>query len=236
MKRKAQAHILKTFSKAALEKDMPDYINILHRISNETGFHPGISSIERWLELSDTISVVYVDGEPVGFSTAGKLFPNENLIYIAATMVSEKYQNNGFSSKLWMDSFKGSLKTNIRCWLKPVYFTFRTQNPKLYSILQKKIDVFPNLQNKELNDYEKKMVKMAATTVWPNQEFDVSEMIMFNAFKETPEFLPDVTQINWSGNKQVDDFFENKLKLSKKGLDIFMILGKIRFGFMLFFA
>lgn len=109
MKRKAQAHNLKTYTKAELEKEMPDYKNVLNKISNEAGFHPGLSSVERWLEFSDTISVVYVNGKPVGFSTAGKLFPKENLIYIAATMVSEKHQNNGFSSKLWMCSFKGSL-------------------------------------------------------------------------------------------------------------------------------
>lgn len=80
------------------------------------------------------------------------------------------------------------------------------------------------------------MVIKATTAIWPNQEFVISEMIMVDAFKKTPEFLPDITQINWSGNKQVDEFFESTLNLSQKGLDIFVILGKIKFGFMLFFA
>lgn len=227
---------IKTYNKSSIADEFPDYKDALTEISNHAGFNPNGSFLDRWIELSDIISIVFVEGKPVGFSTAGKILPDKNLIYIAATMVSEKYQNRGFSSKLWLDSFKKALSKDIRCWLKPVYFIFRTQNPKLYSILNKKIAIYPNLNNKQLNKEEKEMVIQAADIIWPNQELNVSEMIMPDAFKNTPWFLPDVDQINWSGNNQVDAFFERKLQLKEHGLDIFLILGKIRLGLFMFFV
>ena len=236
MKRNTKSYVLKTYNLASLEKEIPDYNKVLEKISKDAGSDPSGGILERWLELSDTISLVYVDGEYVGFSTAGQISPDKNLIYVASTMISEKYQNKGFASKLWMSSFKGALKLNINSLFKPVYFIFRTQNPKLYSILQRKTEIYPNFQNKQLKSSEKNMVIKASNFIWPNKELNVSEMILIDSCSEYPWLLPEISQINWSGNKQIDDFFESNLKLTKKGLDDFVVLGKIKFGFMLYFA
>lgn len=219
-----------------IEDELPNYKKILESISNEAHFHPSGGVLERWLELSDLITICYFENEPIAFSTAGKLFSKDDLFYVPATMVSEKFQNKGLSSKLWLFSFRSILPKNLTYSFKPIYFIFRTPSPKLYSILCKKIEVYPNLKNKQPTESEKNLVSKASEIIWPNQHLNISEMIISNSYANTPWLLPEVGQINWSGNKEIDEFFERKLKLTQNSYDAFVILGKIRYGFLTLFA
>lgn len=219
----------------SISDEMPSFRDEIRRISASVNQYPG-EYLDKWVALSKIVIFLNVDGNNVGFSMAGFVGGSRNVLYFPATMLGPDYQNQGYASKFWTLSIKELVKVNLFNFLKPLYVMFRTQNPKLYSILNKKLDVFPSINGKVLGRREKALILASAKVLWPKKDIDIEKMIINNAYTETPELIFKPDQISWSGVKPIDSFFEESLHLSKMGIGAFVVVAKIRMAVMLYFA
>lgn len=227
---RGKSYSISVVNKKELQEDYGNYKKLVLEISARANQYPE-KYVDRWLELSDLLIIVMKEEEPIAFSIAGLLMSDEAVMYFPATMVANEYQKNGIAGFLWKKTIKELSKiivNPVNC-LKPAYIVFRTQNPHLYEILSKKLELFPklnkanNLRNKEIE-----LIKKCSDLLWPKKVIDLERLIIRDAYKESPDLVFAPEKINWADSEEINAFFEKTLKLSKKGIDAFLIFGKIK--------
>ena len=220
------------YSKEDIFEDILYHKKTMDLICNKVGQYPG-DYLDKWLGLSDNILFLKYKKNIIGFSMLGRIGEEQNFYYFPATMILSEFQNKGYAKKLWVIALDSLISNNLKDLLSPVYVLFRTQNPKLYAILSKKIKVYPNLKGKKPKAYELRKILKSANLLWPGKKIDKKYMRIIDAYKETPDLVFNPDQISWSGDDKIDSFFKSKLNLLDRGLNAFLVVGKVKFGFII---
>lgn len=228
---------LVSYDKSQLEREYELIRSVILTISKAANQFPE-KYVDRWLELSDTCLILYKDELPVAFSLAAVLVI-DRVLYFPATMVSEKYQKSGIASYLWKALIKLYVRRLVSSqnFFRPLYLIFRTQNPRLYEILKEKIIIYPKINEKNnLNEEERSLIISSANILWPKKKIELENLIIKDAYKESPDLVFEPEKIDWAEDKLVNEFFEKRLKIKERGMDAFLIFGKIRFRGVLKFV
>ena len=65
--------------------------------------------------------------------------------------------------------------------------------------------------------------------MWPIAQLDSDNLILRDAYKNSPGMIYSYNNIPWSGNKTIDDFFEEKLCLTRDSSNAFVVVVKRKF-------
>ena len=195
--------------------------------------------IHHWIGNADTVFLISQNKKTLGFLTA--MYYSDQIIYIPILMLDPDIQKKGIMSILSKFAIKNyfiwrikQCKYNPFIFLFPIYIIFRTENPTLYKILQSKINVYPRPDGTLPKlKHEIRMVLDFVKNIWPNSIFDEKKFILKNEFNDQSDFFKN--GIPWSRNKEVDEFMEKRLNLTKFEGNALVVLVKINLKSMLKF-
>lgn len=206
----------------------------LRYISKEAGQDPE-DYVSSWFKLASLLILVRSNDKLCGFAIAYHDKPN--LIHFPVVMIVPEHQNLGLSNFITALAIKNFLFQRIKImkykvwdYLKPVYFVFRTQNPILYTMLSRKVSVFPSIiKNKIPSEKEIKLAQYCAKKFWSNCDFDAHTFVLKGAYTSNPKLMFDPKNIPWSKNSKVNKYFEKNLGLTNKAGHALLTLGKVSF-------
>lgn len=211
------------------------YENIVSDITEESGQSVG-EYVKNWFSVSEKLLIFREKdkNEAKGFIIFG--FFEKDIMFIPALMVAKEYQDKKISSKLTKKAIKISILDNFyKFFIKKrnlfkFYILFRTQNPKLFKIVSKKINVFPSSDPSDflfLNDKLKNKIKTLVNKLWPQGEFDEISFVLNNAYINTPGLIIKPADVSWSGDKKIDTFMDENLGLSNFSKHSLIVVGEI---------
>lgn len=209
--------------------ELKKYKDIVREVAEKSGQHVG-EYVNFWFESSEKL-FLYRDkntNKAEAFIIFG--FLDKIFLIIPALMVSQEYQDKKISSELIRSASKDVIKERFFKLRNPFifYIIFRTQNPKLYSIVSRKADLFPSPENSlQVTDFIKHKVKKIIHNFWPDGEFDENNFVLRNAYINTPNLIISPEQIKWSGNKKIDDFIDRSINLSHSAPHALVVLGRV---------
>lgn len=170
----------------------------------------------------------------IGFSLSHS-YENDNIIYIAATMVIPQYQKKDvatkFVKKIVKTFFLKKIKYRLEDIFLPFYLLFRTQNPSIYFDFQKyNLTLYPSFdQNVKIPKEIISIASKYAKILWPYASFDKETFVLKNAYKFHPDLALEPNHIHWSKNELINQEFKKRLNLDKKSYDALVIFVKINF-------
>lgn len=223
-------------AKIKLKDIKTEALNDLRGICKQAGQDPE-DHVINYFNLADLLMLVRVDGNLCGFAVAH--YVEDNIVHIPVTMINPNYQRMGLATFINTFIFKRFIlrkikksKFQIWNWLEPIYLIFRTQNPNIYTTLNKRIKVFPSIidsrDRKVIPTLEEiALAKRCAEKFWPSCEFSPGTFVLKGAYFSNPRLMIDPENIPWSKNKEVNNFFEKELGLTTRGGHALLIMGKI---------
>lgn len=221
--------LFRKYSKAEFKKE---HIEDLKRIATAAGQNPE-QHANKWLDSADGL-IFAIDKstrEKVGFYIYR--FINENIIYLASSMILPEHQKKGIASRITKEVVKDYIVKHrikrINRILKPIYVFFRTQNPVVYAMLKKNnIDLYPNIEAKENIDAAMKdeIIKQAEK-IWPYAKLNLENFVLEGAYEKTPKLAMAHKDVQWSAVDEVNDFFKKNIHNREKSLDAQVVIGRI---------
>lgn len=187
--------------------------------------------VSNWFKDIDILISIEDHNSVVG-SFAGRFF-SKDILYLPVALLHPQYQNKKFAKRAITSIIRNyTLWIIIHCpWklFSAYLIIFRTQNPRVYrSWIGRNMKVYPNKETK-LDILSLQKVKQFVSLMWPAAKFDLDDLILHGAYKETPSMIYSSDNIPWSDDKEVDVFFEDKLKLTNETGDAFVMVIERRF-------
>lgn len=214
-----------------LNKDQ--FSSLIIEITKSAWGNPGLLA-GKWLELADILLVALdVKNKPVAFAIGN--YTRNDLVVLVSTMVVRSLQNSGIAK--YLNSFilkKAFIRKLLSCrFFTPLYFSFRTPNPTLYSLTSKKTDLFPNVSGRKANQDELEIFDLIVEKFSKNSLVDREKFVIFDAYTSYPDLIYKNQLIPWSWDEKVNDLFEDSLKLTHCMAATMVIIGKVNISDMI---
>jgi hypothetical protein len=208
--------------------DRERLISQMNSITSSAWAHAD-ETVLRWLEQSDIVLLASSHGIAQGLSTGRYL--EEDVIFFPATMVAPDSANKGLAAfmnkTILLRAFRYRIKKSgwrVWRWMKPIHVVFRTPNPIMYKIVSSRMRVFPSPWRKYPTPRELEIANRVATTLCPGFEFDANTFVS-KRIGTPSELVYDPSDVPWSGDVVVDDFFRENLEFGEGKEKEFIVVG-----------
>ncbi len=220
-----QKILIRKLTKQEIKEKKSELTETFSKIILETWGDPG-DSVQAFLNTADILCIAIVNGQIVGFAT-GEFF-DKNILYLQATIVHKDFSGLGLYKILNNKVILHYLcrypnRTCIGFWL-----VFRTSNPSLYERVYKLTPLFPDYKsNRKPKSNELEVFKKVCSLISPNNEVNNDDFVIWQAYKDYPGVIWNPEDIPFAFNQEINDFYENKLHLSKMDGSAMVCIGKI---------
>lgn len=213
----------------AKEKD--SVIAILKEITNDAWFDFG-KSYDEWLSISNYLILVRDADNYIAFDLKGRS-GSRDLVFVSS-MVRKKYQNSGIINKASRINIKKhffylsrlSLVSFLEIIYKPVYFVFRTPNPRLYCSI-KKYHPYPSVFSpRECSEKELEIAKRLAITLSPGCRFNENTFVIEKALGNRDLYYSEDNYPK-SKNAEVNLYFEKAIDYKNNKGNLQVVVGRI---------
>jgi len=204
----------------------PEKSDLLNRIKSLTrevrgNFDSAIDNI--WFPKADLCTFFETkDKEVVAYSIAGWIEKGESAI-IYSTIVKKEYQKKHLAVALNLSLIKTLYLSNK---LKPFFCVTRTANPVVVGVMGKYLSAYPSPFRKVPYRQAVDIAKQAASTLFPENEFDLDAFVIKKAFGENKGLPKEFEKIPYY-SAVINDFCNKRLQYEKKQGDAFLLVGRV---------
>ncbi len=209
------------YEKIIIKKETQhDLVGIVKDIACKANQNPGEEGVLMWLSYSDYLLLAKNQEENVvGFMLYA--FWKKKIIYIVSAMILPEYQQRGILKILTKRIISSCLVRRFFCdffnVLSPVYLFFKTQNPRVYAALYKKVELYPSIGDNvsfspQILEYIREQIKKH----WPKAIFDEEKFILKNVLINQPFLAYDPQDVPWSIYSEVNNLFIKNLNFKEK--------------------
>lgn len=220
--------LIRKLIKREIKEKESEFTEIFSKIMLEAIGDPG-DLAQSILNTADILCIAIVNGQIVGFAT-GKFF-DKNILYLQATIVHKDFSGLGLYKKLNNKVILYYLSRFPKRAFTGFWLVFRTQNPSLYERVYKLTPLFPDYKsNRKPKSDELEVFKKVCLFISPNNEVNNEDFTIWQAYKDNPGIILNPKDIPFAYDPLINDFFENKLHLSKMDGNAMICMGKIKFA------
>ncbi|MDX1451608.1 MAG: hypothetical protein R3183_03545 [Oleiphilaceae bacterium] len=188
--------------------------------------------VQSWFEWASVLVLVRVEGKIVGFNAC--TFEDDRVALYLASFVLPEYQSVGISKIMQNMMIKKMLyQRGLRRFFEPVWFTFRTQNPRVVQRVMR-YRAAPCVKGTPASEQERNIARGVAQRFSPHCEFDDQHFVLKGALKDKPDLLQS-EKIFYSGNPTVDTFCQQHLKYEEQNGNLFICVGRFNWIQQLYF-
>lgn len=186
--------------------------------------------IEDWIHSADVLALSYKNKDLRGFSIVN--YVENNIFYLRATIIHPEDINQGLGKFMNYHCVKSLLNEKGKTsrpwmWLENIYFISCISNPLAYAILFKKRKIYPDLENRyKLSNQDKEIAFKVAKRFCPNAVFDTETFVLKGDLTPYPDLIYKKENIPWSNDKRINQFFEDRLKLTQEQGNTLLVLWK----------
>lgn len=187
--------------------------------------------IQQWFDWADILVMAKVDGQVVGFNAC--TYEQGDVVLYLASFVLPKYQAKEVSKFMQNIMIKKLLlMRSAKRFFQPVWFTFRTQNPRVIHRVYK-FNAAPSVEGREPSETEVSIAKQVAKRFSPDCEFDERNFVIKKALKNKPDLLAE-DKVFYSLNQKVNAFCDKHLQYPKKEGHLFVCVGRVNWFLQLY--
>jgi hypothetical protein len=186
--------------------------------------------IDDWISSADVLVLSYKDEDLRGFSIVNHV--QDNIFYLRATVIHQEDINKGLGKFMNYLCVKFLINEKHGIWkfwkcLENIYFISCISNPLAYATIFKKRKVYPTLENAyKLSAQDKEVALKVTKRFCPNAVFDTETFVLKGDLKPYPDLIYKKEKIPWSNDKKIDEFFEDRLKLTQEEGNTLLVLWK----------
>jgi hypothetical protein len=211
-----------------ISENRSDIIVSIKDITRSGWGDPG-NLAEKWVDLIDILIFVKESGVAKGFVIAKCL--SDDLVALVATVITQDKQLSGLGTLLnsiaLRDICFNRIKKNYLKLFAPLYFVFRTPNPRLFSIAVNKLRVYPNLKGYPPSKKQIEAFDYFVRIMSPDATVDRVDFIAKNSLRCFPNLIYSKNTIPWSNDSKINDFFRDKVRLLEREGNTVVVVGSI---------
>lgn len=178
------------------------------------------------LAVADVLFVAKYGERIIAFATGDII--DGGILYLHATVVHKDFGGLGIYRKLNNKVIATYISKRPYRALSGFWCAFRTLNPSLYDRVYKFYPLYPDYKNnRKPTNGEQNVFRKIWQLTSPQCEVDVDNFVIKSAYHDTPGLIWNPDVIPLAKNNNINDFFEEKLSLSKMNGDIMVCVGRI---------
>jgi hypothetical protein len=211
-----------------ISDNLTDILVSIKDITRSGWGEPGCLA-EKWVDLIDVLIFVKENDIAKGFVIAKLL--SDDLVALVATVLTRDKQSSGLGTLLNSFALRDlcfkRIKKNYLKLFSPLYFVFRTPNPRLFSIAVNNLRVYPNLKGCPPSNKQIKAFEYFVRIMSPDAPVDRVDFIAKNSLRCFPDLIYSPDAIPWSSDSKVNDFFREKVRLPEQEGNTVVVVGCI---------
>lgn len=211
--------------KSEFDTDKTLYKKLVSLVTENWG-DPGENFLKKSLNEADVIFVAKQGNKICAFVTGDYI--DRDILFLHLTVVSADCRGQGLyrimNNKIIIDFIK---KHKLQA-LKGFYLVFRTANPSLYERVNKYLPLIPDFKKERSpNVKEIEIFKRISRLTSPQSENNAINFVIMKAYADSPGLILKPEKIPLAFEKDINDFFEKKLALSKQEGNVMVCLGRV---------
>jgi len=217
--------LISRIHKSEFDTDVNLYNKLVSLVIENWG-DPGESFLKKSLEDADVIFVAKQGSKICAFVTGD--YVDRDILFLHFTVVSADCRGRGLYRKMNSKIIFDFMKKHKFQALKGFFVVFRTANPSLYERVYKYLPLFPDYKKvRSPNSKEIEIFEKISQLTSPQSEKNTNDFVIMEAYADSPGLILKPEKIPYAFEKDINDFFEEKLALTKQEGNVMVCLGRV---------